>query len=164
MGRENYLPHQTGCQIKDSIYQHIYFYHSPAQGFINVQSGSNGQDASGTQTTNWNWDWDWDSKENKNRICVLWLKLDLLVWVPWGDCNLLELDKAQRGQGAAGRLCTLHWTLHPSCPPTAAQCLFAGGLYLRLYLYLNTTVWLRISSTVSVTAPLSAAVIVSVSV
>lgn len=30
-------------------------------------------------------------KENKSRICVLWLKLDLFVWVPGGDCNLVEL-------------------------------------------------------------------------
>lgn len=104
----------------------------------------------------------------------MWLKLDLLVWVPWGDCNLVELDETERtrdcGLWQAGRLCTLHWTLHPSCPPTATatasstQCLFAGGLYLRLYLYLNISVWLRISSSVSVSAPVSAAVSVSVAV
>lgn len=94
----------------------------------------------------------------------MWLKLDLLVWVPWGDCNLVELDDGREDKGlrdayarSTGR-CILHVL------QTAAQCLFAGGLYLRLYLYLNTTVWLRISSTVSVTAPLSAAVSVSESV
>lgn len=52
MGWENYLPHETGCQIKDKrFYIPTYLFLSfCAQGFINVQSGSNGQDASGTQT------------------------------------------------------------------------------------------------------------------
>jgi len=71
-----FAPHktETGLQIKFYIY--LFLECCCAKGFINVTGGTK----------------DSDSVQNKNRICVLWLKLDLLVWVPgvtaiWSSYN-----------------------------------------------------------------------------
>lgn len=81
-----------------------------------------------------------DLEQNKNRICVLWLKLDLFVWVP-GVTAIWSSYNGRRIRGNAGRFtrstgrCSLNALTVSDF--VRLSCLFAAGLYLRLYLYLN---------------------------